>query len=781
MGLDPAVPFEKRPGIRTFLIADVRGYTSFTQERGDEEGTELAARFAAIAREVINDEGGAVIELRGDEVLAEFDSARGAIHAATSLQQRFLEETEADPRLPLPVGIGLDAGEAVPYESGYRGGALNLASRLCGRAGPGEVLVSQGVVLLARTVEGVRLVDRGELQLKGLKDRVRVFRAIPEGSDPAERIRVLTQGKPARGSGAVRLARRHPLWAAAIALALAATVVVPITLLVGEGSADPITGDALAMVDLVSGKVEGSVSLDGRPGDVAVGAGGVWVTVPDRGVVMRIDRESMTVRNTIPVGAEPSGIAVGEGSVWVSNGGSSTVSRISPETETVVETIDVPGGPAGIAVGFGGVWVANSFGASVSRIDPRTGDLLATIGVGDRPVDVAIGDDAVWVANAASDTISRIDPAQNEVQQTRVGKGPLAIASGPSGIWVANTQDGTVSRIDPGGDSVAQTIEVDGEPTDLALTEGSVWVADGSLGSVSRIDITSGSREKIELGPDAGALGVGEDAMWVSVRGSAAAHRGGTLTVWGGVDLLGDLDPALGYYAQSWAISTLTNDGLVGFRRTGGIDGTTLVPNLARSLPEPSPDGKTYTFHLRPGIRYSDGSSLRPEDFRRAIERVFAQIDGDGNRSGGVQFFTSIVGAEECEPAKACDLSDGILTDDDTGTVTFRLTKADPDFLYKLALPFAFAVPAETPDDLGNGAIPATGPYVIESFVDGERIVLSRNPQFRSWSEAARPEGFPDRIVWKLGSDLDEMAGRVLKGDADLMFALPTAESFDQL
>jgi class 3 adenylate cyclase len=109
-------------GIRTFLIADVRGYTLFTQERGDEAAAKLAARFAGIAREVVDDHGGSVIELRGDEALAVFDSPRQAIRAATVLQLRFLEETEADPTLPLPVGIGLDAGEAVPLERGYRGG-----------------------------------------------------------------------------------------------------------------------------------------------------------------------------------------------------------------------------------------------------------------------------------------------------------------------------------------------------------------------------------------------------------------------------------------------------------------------------------------------------------------------------------------------------------------------------------------------------------------------------------------------------------------------------------
>ena len=59
----------------------------------------------------------------------------------------------ADPSLPLPVGIGLDAGEAVPVEGGYRGGALNLAARLCGQAGPGEILATQEITHLARRVD----------------------------------------------------------------------------------------------------------------------------------------------------------------------------------------------------------------------------------------------------------------------------------------------------------------------------------------------------------------------------------------------------------------------------------------------------------------------------------------------------------------------------------------------------------------------------------------------------------------------------------------------------
>ena len=169
--------------IRTFLIADVRGYTLFTQERGDEAAAKLAAKFAGIAREGVERRDGSVIELRGDEALAVFSSARQAIRAALDLQERFVAESIADPDLLLPVGIGLDAGEAVPVETGYRGGALNLAARLCGQAGPGEVLASPEVTHLARRMDGVRYEERGSVQLKGLTEPVPIVRISSEGID----------------------------------------------------------------------------------------------------------------------------------------------------------------------------------------------------------------------------------------------------------------------------------------------------------------------------------------------------------------------------------------------------------------------------------------------------------------------------------------------------------------------------------------------------------------------------------------------------------------------
>jgi class 3 adenylate cyclase/transcriptional regulator with XRE-family HTH domain len=165
--------------VQTFLIGDMRGYTHFTLEHGDEAAARLAARFAVLAREVVAAHGGWVVELRGDEALCVFASTRQALRAAVELQSRFAAESAADPTLPLAVGMGLDAGEAIPLEGGYRGAALNLAARLCALAGPGEVLASEAVVHLARRVEGLAYRERAPVRLKGFAEPVRLHQVVP--------------------------------------------------------------------------------------------------------------------------------------------------------------------------------------------------------------------------------------------------------------------------------------------------------------------------------------------------------------------------------------------------------------------------------------------------------------------------------------------------------------------------------------------------------------------------------------------------------------------------
>jgi class 3 adenylate cyclase len=171
--------------ILVFMIADVRGYTRFTQAQGDSAAARLATKFAEVARGVLDRWDGRLVEIRGDEILAIFGSVRQALHAALDMQERFSEATMEDPDLPLAVGIGLDVGEAVALEEGFRGAALNRAARLCSLAGGGEILVSTGVAYIAPIVEGVAFSNHSQAQLKGFDGPTQILgvaRAVLESN-----------------------------------------------------------------------------------------------------------------------------------------------------------------------------------------------------------------------------------------------------------------------------------------------------------------------------------------------------------------------------------------------------------------------------------------------------------------------------------------------------------------------------------------------------------------------------------------------------------------------
>jgi class 3 adenylate cyclase len=184
--------------LRAFMIADIRGYTKYTQDHGDEAGARMTSRFTEIVQDGVKAEGGRIIDKRGDEVLAEFESPRGAIRAAVKIQSRLLEATLAQPEIPLAAGIGLDVGEGVDVEGGQRGGAINLAARLCSQAGPGEILSTPELVHLARALEGIEYLGQAAVRLKGMDEPVAAVKVSGE-VDPAGLWAAMPQGSKTEG------------------------------------------------------------------------------------------------------------------------------------------------------------------------------------------------------------------------------------------------------------------------------------------------------------------------------------------------------------------------------------------------------------------------------------------------------------------------------------------------------------------------------------------------------------------------------------------------------
>ncbi len=260
-----------------------------------------------------------------------------------------------------------------------------------------------------------------------------------------------------------------------------------------------------------------------------------------------------------------------------------------------------------------------------------------------------------------------------------------------------------------------------------------------------------------------------------SPAASIAAHYGGTFTMlWNAAG--SSIDPAVDYDAN-WYILRITNDGLLSWKQAAGPHGNDLVPDLATAIPAPADGGKTYTFTLRPGIRFSTGAPVQAADVAYALTREF-KVPGPG-----VSFYSGLVGGQACITApKHCDLSRGIVTSNAARTVTFHLVAPNPNFLEDLALPFAFVVPPGTPNaDTGATPLAATGPYMIKSYGPNRQLTLVRNPYFRQWSAAAQPQGFPSQIVMKIGVADEDAVTQVENGQADWMYDVPPADRLNEI
>ena len=193
---------------------------------------------------------------------------------------------------------------------------------------------------------------------------------------------------------------------------------------------------------------------------VAVGAGSVWVTSPNRGEVTRLDSKTGEVQATIPLDGFPEGVAVGFGSIWVAasdppDGTHGGISRIDPRTNEVVRTILVPNLPEFLAVGAGALWATSNNG-TIAEIDPGTNQLVSRIRVSDGGrTSVAAGRGGVYAVElqhpGEATPIHRVDPQTGQVapEALHAGRNPLGMAWGAGALWVTNYDDGTVTRYEP--------------------------------------------------------------------------------------------------------------------------------------------------------------------------------------------------------------------------------------------------------------------------------------------------------------------------------------------
>ena len=202
---------------------------------------------------------------------------------------------------------------------------------------------------------------------------------------------------------------------------------------------------------------------------------------------------------------------------------------------------------------------------------------------------------------------------------------------------------------------------------------------------------------------------------------AAAQTQGGDIIVTYKDDIA-TLDPAIGYDWQNWSIIKSLFSRLMDY--TPGTPD--LVPSLAESF-NVSPDGLTYTFKLRKGVKFSNGREVVPADVKYSIERAV-----DPKTQGpGAGFFGAIAGFDDFSAGKATGLA-GIETPD-AETVVFKLSRPDATFLHVLAINFASIVPKEAVEaaagDFGKKPV-GSGTFVLKEWVIGQKLVFARNPDY---------------------------------------------------
>ena len=262
---------------------------------------------------------------------------------------------------------------------------------------------------------------------------------------------------------------------------------------------------------------------------------------------------------------------------------------------------------------------------------------------------------------------------------------------------------------------------------------------------------SSGPSSKTSSSASSSRAKVGNAAMDASVTGPApavsGAKSGGTLTVTES-GAPPTFDPAGAYYIFSMAtLSQLTTRSLTGYQVKDGK--STLVPDMASNLGTESSDGKTWTFKLKSGMKYSDGSAVKAADFVYGIERGF---DPDLGGDGPVPYLKDyLVGGSSYKGPfqdKGKKFAGVEAKGDDT--VVFHLTRKWPTLPYFMAFPLASPVPQakDTRTSYQTKAL-ATGPYKIASMTKGQSITLVKNDQWDKNSDPVRHQ-YPDKVDIKL-------------------------------
>ncbi|MFE2044276.1 ABC transporter substrate-binding protein [Streptomyces sp. NPDC059477] len=292
----------------------------------------------------------------------------------------------------------------------------------------------------------------------------------------------------------------------------------------------------------------------------------------------------------------------------------------------------------------------------------------------------------------------------------------------------------------------------------------SALAAVAAIGSVSLV--LAGCSKADDGGGDDGSNtpAAGADAATKDVV-NASTQQGGTVT-YEYADVPDSFDPGNTYYAYMYNFSRLYARPLMTFQPGAGEKGNELVPDLAESPGVPSDGGKTWTYKLRSGLEYQDGTAITSKDVKYAVER--SNFARDVLSLGPNYFQQFLEGGEDYKGPYKDKSAEGLAsieTPDDT-TVVFHLNRAFQEFDYLVATPQTAPVPQakDTGIDYVKNIV-SSGSYKFESYEEGKQVTLVRN---ENWDAATDPlrKQYPDKIVVNLKVNPETIDQDVMAGEA---------------
>lgn len=158
----------------TVLITDMEGSTAIIDRLGDVQAYEVLRIHNALIRDCLRTYEGTEVAHTGDGIEASFRLATHAVECAIAIQRAFAQYNAEHPRIPIRVRVGINAGEPITTEGRIFGMSVHAAFRICTRAQPGQILISN---IVRQLVAGQRfvVVNRGRVALRGFQERVQLY------------------------------------------------------------------------------------------------------------------------------------------------------------------------------------------------------------------------------------------------------------------------------------------------------------------------------------------------------------------------------------------------------------------------------------------------------------------------------------------------------------------------------------------------------------------------------------------------------------------------------